>query len=66
MITEIFLENNRLDVYKDISSLLNFAIDDIKDFAKRSTTYSKTVILPGTSNNNTLVGSMFETGGAND
>jgi hypothetical protein len=66
MITEIFLENNRLDVYKDISSLLNFAIDDIKDFAKRSTTYSKTVILPGTSNNNTLFGSIFETGVSND
>lgn len=66
MITEIFIENNRLDVYNDISSLLNFSIDDVKDFAKRSTTYSKTVVLPGTSNNNQLFGSIFETGISND
>lgn len=66
MITEIFIENNRLDVYKDISSLLNFAIDDIKDFAKRSTAYSKTVVLPGTDNNNKLFGYIFETGISND
>lgn len=66
MITEIFIEGRRLDIYKDISSLLNFSIDDVKDFAKRSTAYSKTVVLPGTANNNSIFGNIFDTGISND
>lgn len=65
MITEIFIENKKLDVNADISSLLTFAIDDIKDFASRSTAFSKTVVLPGTANNNAIFGNIFETGIAN-
>ena len=45
MITEIFIENQPVDLTADISSLLTFAIDDIKDFASRSTAFSKTIIL---------------------
>lgn len=66
MITEIFIENKKLDITADISSLLTFSIDDIKDFSQRSTTYSKTVVLPGTANNNAIFGNIFETGIAND
>lgn len=66
MITEIFVEGRRLDVTADISSLLTFAIDDIKDFSSRQTTFSKTVVLPGTANNNQIFGSIFETGISND
>jgi hypothetical protein len=66
MVTEIFIENNKVDVYNDISSLLNFSIDDIKNFAKRSTTYSKTIVVPGTGNNNKIFGNIFETGISND
>lgn len=65
MITEIFVENKKLDVYADISSLLTFAIDDVKDFASRSTVYSKSVVLPGTANNNAVFGNIFETGISN-
>jgi len=66
MITEIFVENQKLDVNADISSLLTFAIDDVKDFSSRSTTYSKTIVLPGTANNNAIFGNIFETGISND
>lgn len=66
MNTEIFIEGYALDVSADISSLITFAIDDIKDFASRQTTFSKTVVLPGTANNNRLFGSIFETGIANE
>lgn len=66
MITEIFVEGQRLDVTDDISSLLTFAIDDIKDFASRQTTFSKTVVLPGTANNNRIFGSIFDTGISNN
>jgi hypothetical protein len=65
MNTEIYIENYRLDLTKDISALLNFAIDDIKDFSARSTTWSKTIVLPGTANNNKLFGHIFQVGHAN-
>jgi hypothetical protein len=65
MITEIFLEGNPLDISADISSLLTFAIDDVKDFASRQTAFSKTIVLPGTENNNQLFGNIFETGSSN-
>ena len=66
MITEMFIEGRRVDISADISSLLTFAIDDIKDFASRQTAFSKTIVLPGTNNNNQLFGSIFETGISND
>lgn len=66
MTTQIFIENNQLDISNDIPSLLTFAIDDVKDFSTRSTTFSKTIVLPGTANNNKLFGSIFETGVTND
>lgn len=66
MNTEIYIENYRLDVSKDISTLLNFAIDDVRDFSNRSTSYSKTIVLPGTANNNKLFGHIFNVGQSND
>lgn len=66
MVTEIYVERRRMDVSADISSLLTFAIDDVKDFASRQTTFSKTVVAPGTNNNNALFGNIFETGISND
>jgi hypothetical protein len=66
MNTEIFIEANRLDVSASISNLLTFAIDDIKEFGSRQTKFSKTVVLPGTDNNNRLFGNIFETGLSND
>lgn len=65
MNTELYIEDRRLDITTDISSLLNFAIDDIKDFSSRSTTWSRTIVLPGTFNNNQLFGHIFQFGQAN-
>jgi hypothetical protein len=60
MISEIFIENRRVDINSDLSSLLTFALDDIKSFANRSTSFSKTIVLPGTSNNHLLFGHVFD------
>lgn len=65
MVTEIFIEGNRVDITADIPSLITFAIDDVKDFAARSTAYSKTIVLPGTARNNAVFGNIFDTGQAN-
>lgn len=65
MNTELYIEDNRLDITNDIATLLTFALDDVKDFSSRSTTFSKTIVLPGTANNNKLFGHIFQPGQAN-
>lgn len=66
MNTELFIEGYRLDLTAEISALLNFAIDDIKDFSARSTTWSRTIVLPGTANNNRQFGHIFQVGQSNN
>src|ERR1044072_6465997 len=66
MNTELFLEDYKLDLTSDISALLTFNIDDIKDFAARSTTWSKTIVLPGTQRNNRIFGHIFQVGQENE
>ncbi len=60
MINEIFIEGKRLDVSGGISNLLTYAIDDVKDVGSRNTSFSKTIVLPGTSNNNVQFGHIFD------
>lgn len=66
MITEILIEGSRLDLFDDIGAELNYAIDDIKDFASRNTNYSKTITLPGNANNNKVFGHIYNLGSANN
>jgi hypothetical protein len=63
--TEIYIENNRLDLSQDLSSEFTYSIDDIQDFASRNTSFSKTIILPGNAINNKLFGHIFEFNNAN-
>jgi hypothetical protein len=66
MKTEVYIEDFLLDQSDDLSSLLTLMIDDIKDFSTRTTTFSKTIVLPGTTNNNRLLGNIFQFAQAND
>ena len=66
MITEILIENSRLDIYEDIGLELNLAIDDIKDFSSRNTTYSKTITVPGNANNNKIFGHIYSLTSSNN
>ena len=63
---EVFIEGNKLDINEEFSMLMTYAIDDIKDFGAKNTTFSKTVILPGTKNNNKLFGNIFDASVSND
>jgi hypothetical protein len=65
MITEIYIEDNRLDLSKDLSSEFTYAVDDIQDFAARNTSFSKTIILPGNAINNKLFGHIFDFSSSN-
>jgi len=60
MITELFVENYQVDITSDIDAMMTYAIDDIKDFSARNTTFSKTIVIPGTANNNKIFGNVFD------
>lgn len=63
---ELFVENQPVDVNKSFSTLMTYAIDDIRDFGAKNTAFSKTIILPGTKRNNALFGNIFDVSGSND
>ena len=56
---ELFIEGQSADINVGFSSMLNYAIDDIKEFGTKNTSFSKTIILPGTKRNNDLLGNVF-------
>lgn len=61
MITYIQLNDKGiLDVKDEVSVPLNFSIAEIQDISKRQGGFSKTIKLPGTSNNNNLLGHLFD------
>jgi hypothetical protein len=60
MTNEIFIENKQVDISEGLSNLITYAIDDVKDIGSRNTSFSKTIILPGTANNNTRFGHIFD------
>lgn len=60
MMQELFIENKQIDLSNGISTLITYAVDDIKDFSSRNTSFSKTIVLPGTAKNNALFGNIFD------
>ena len=63
--TRIFIENNELDISKELSNEITYSIDDIKKIDSKSTAFTKTIILSGTTNNNKLLGNIFDFNNAN-
>ena len=63
--TEIYVEDNKLDLVDNISTEFQYAIDDIRDFGTKNTSFSKTINITGTANNNKIFGFVFDLGNAN-
>lgn len=61
----LFIENNELDVSKDFNQRITYAIDDLFNLDSKATAFSQTIILPGTTRNNRLLGNIFEFNNAN-
>jgi len=58
--TQIYLEGVALDLDKNVDIDFTYSIADISDFEKRTTTFSKTIALPGTAHNGFLLGNYFD------
>lgn len=54
MITEIFIGNDRLDLFEDDSINLVQGIQDVSDISKVSADFSQTFSVPASDNNNTI------------
>ena len=63
--TEIYIEERKIDLLQDISTEFTYAIDDVSEFGSRNTSFSKTISIPGTANNNLVFGYIFELNNAN-
>lgn len=63
--TRIFIEKNELDIDKGLSNQITYSVSDLKNLDSKTTSFSKTIILPGTANNNNLLGNIFEFNNAN-
>ena len=57
---ELFVEGQKLDINEGFSTLISYAVDDVKDFGAKNTGFTKTIILPGTKTNNLLFGKVFD------
>lgn len=63
--TRIYIENNELDITQELTHQLTFAIDDLQNIDSKATSFSKTIIIPGTARNNQLFGNIFEFSNSN-
>lgn len=61
----LFIEDQELDVNQGFTNQITYAVDDLQNLDSKATAFSKTIILPGTANNNRLLGNIFEFGAAN-
>ncbi len=65
VMTKIYIENNELDLSQGLSNLITYAIDDLQRIDSKTTAFSKTIIIPGTTRNNGLLGNIFEINNSN-
>ena len=62
-VVELFINNPvnaKLDLDGALPIAIQYSIADIRDISKRNAAYSKTLILPGTKNNNYWFGNLFD------
>ena len=63
--TRIFIENNELDLVQGLSREITYAIDDLQNLDSKATSFSKTIVIPGTTRNNRLLGNIFDFNNSN-
>lgn len=61
----LFIEGKELDITEGFSHQITYAVDDLNNLDSKSTSFSKTIILPGTAKNNILLGNIFEFANSN-
>jgi hypothetical protein len=60
MITELYIDGQRLDLSEDIDIRLTYSITDIENPVERKGTVSRTIEVPGTTNNDFVFGQIYK------
>lgn len=63
--TRIFIEDLELDLDAGLSNQITYSVDDLNNLDSKTTSFSKTIVIPGTTNNNKLLGNIFEFNNSN-
>lgn len=63
--TRILIEDFELDIDKGLSNQITYSVSDLKNLDTKTTSFSKTIILPGTAKNNNILGNIFDFNNAN-
>ena len=63
--TEIYIEDYKLELSKELNTEFSYVIDDIMDFGSKNTSFSKTINIAGNSTNNRVFGFVFDLANAN-
>lgn len=58
--TQIYASGVTVDLLEDISIPMTYSVSDVREPQKRSTNYSKTLVIPGTASNNILFAHLFD------
>ena len=61
----LFIEDQELDTTDGFSHQITYAVDDLNNLDSKTTNFSKTIVLPGTANNNKLLGNIYEFANSN-
>jgi hypothetical protein len=64
--TEIYIEDQLIDLLKDIGTDFTYTIDDVRDFGSRNTSFSRTISIPATATNNKILGFAFDLGNSTE
>ncbi|MFY7937729.1 MAG: hypothetical protein ACOVOQ_10140, partial [Flavobacterium sp.] len=64
--TEIYVENNLIELFEDVGASFTYTIDDVIDFGAKNTSFSLTISIPHTAINNRIFGYAFELGMASE
>jgi len=59
MITELYIDGQRLDLFDDIDIRLTYSITDIENPIERKSSVSRTIEIPKTANNDKVFGSIY-------
>lgn len=59
MITELYIDGQRLDLFDDIDIRLTYSITDIENPIERKSSVSRTIEIPKTQNNDQVFGSIY-------
>lgn len=58
--TELYVNDQAIDLYDGFQKSLNYSIGDIRNPDKRNTSYSKTIVIPGSKTNDIIFTHIFE------